>query len=639
MTGDRNINRKHVNYRKAGKIKKKLHKQQIKKAALSNKTTQPKSIEDMTKKDRRELIKKKKIVKEIEKALIKKGCSKRNRGRIMIIQKFFLYKLYLYSFVFQFIIFLSIPPYSIFSLRNQSVFQNNRYIYKNFNFIQYNLSFYCQIYRFFMIRQSIIKSQKCSQNINDPYVFLSSKICASLFLDLIKFKQMNIIKTKLTLKFYSNYFLLFLIKTYLQFIMKLIIAFLILLNTFAFIKYDSGLALDFNSDSYPTFKCYFGYSKIAVISFSNAFENIPQVFFYHEYFDQEVAEAELKLSITTITKTSFTSEIYCGQKRVRRLKIRWFALDDQRIEVINNFNMVNPDDKTFTIKNPNAKFGFIVLTSIHYSGAVDFQLSMSSITMNTVTVTITKVAGKFVNLKQVGYQVIVGVEEAFIKLGLQTSTGTFISGNISKQPNRWFVIAVQSITFPNTTYLTLEALFTYTATTLSYTWKSFLNSQTPNKHEQVWVAYQFTTTYKPLECFSIRTSRKQAFDLTILPTFFLQLVQTNQIYFTNGNYEYVVDKSITPLKMNIQMKCENGKKVQADFNKCNACSIQKTYSFTYNCFNQMNYIGFFPLFQQAFQQYNHLKINIQSSSLEIINVVYDQAITEKTIVKIQILNL
>ena len=58
MTGDRNINRKHVNYRKAGKIKKKLHKQQIKKAALINKTAQPKKIEEMTKKDRREQVKK-----------------------------------------------------------------------------------------------------------------------------------------------------------------------------------------------------------------------------------------------------------------------------------------------------------------------------------------------------------------------------------------------------------------------------------------------------------------------------------------------------------------------------------------------------------------------------------------------------
>ncbi|CAD8115548.1 unnamed protein product [Paramecium primaurelia] len=628
MTGDRNINRKHVNYRKARKIKKKLHKQYIKKAALSNKTTQPKSIKDMTKKDRRELIKKKKIVKEIEKALIKKGCSKRNRGRIMIIQNFLLYKLYLYSFVFQFIIFLSIPPYSIFSLRNQSVFQNNRYICKNFNFIQYNLSFYQQIYSFFYDQIKYYKILEMFLKYKQSLcIFEFQNLCFTIF----RFNKILIneyYKNQTNAKFYSNYFLLFLIKTYLKFIMKLIIAFLILLNTFAFIKYDSGLALDFNSDSYPTFKCYFGYSKVAVISF----------FMPLKIFLKQVAEAELKLSITTITKTSFTSEIYCGQKRVRRLKIRWFALDDQRIEVINNFNMVNPDDKTFTIKNPNAKFGFIVLTSIHYSGAVDFQLSMSSITMNTVTVTITKVAGKFVNLKQVRYQVIVGVEEAFIKLGLQTSTGTFISGNISKQPNRWFVIAVQSITFPNTTYLTLEALFTYTATTLSYTWKSFLNSQTPNKHEQVWVAYQFTTTYNPLECVSIRTSRKQAFDLSILPTFFLQLVQTNQIYITNGNYEYVVDKSIRPLKMNIQIKCENGMKVQAEFNNCNSCSIQKTYSFTYNCFNQMNYIGFFPLFQQAFQQYNHLKINIQSSSLEIINVVYDQAITEKTIVKIQILN-
>lgn len=34
--------------------------------------------------------------------------------------------------------------------------------------------------------------------------------------------------------------------------------------------------------------------------------------------------------------------------------IRWFAIDDQRVEVLNNFNMNDPVDKTFSIKNPNA---------------------------------------------------------------------------------------------------------------------------------------------------------------------------------------------------------------------------------------------------------------------------------------------
>lgn len=73
---------------------------------------------------------------------------------------------------------------------------------------------------------------------------------------------------------------------------------------------------------------------------------------------------------------AFTTLISCHEKRVIKLEFRWYAFDDQRIEVISNFNMDDPDDKTFSIKNPNAKTGFVVLTSIHYIGPIYFLLSV-----------------------------------------------------------------------------------------------------------------------------------------------------------------------------------------------------------------------------------------------------------------------
>ncbi|CAK88670.1 unnamed protein product (macronuclear) [Paramecium tetraurelia] len=325
---------------------------------------------------------------------------------------------------------------------------------------------------------------------------------------------------------------------------KLLILLIILKVASSYIYYDTGMVDDFQAYVYSSFVCKNGYSKIATKSFSNQFENTPQVFFVHEQFDLNKAELGFQLAITAITQTCI-DKIYCNMNRVITVSLRWFAIDDQRIEVYSNFNMANPDDKTFQIKNPNAKTGFVAITSFNY---------------------------------------------------------------------------------------------TNTETTLSYNWKTWFETDTPNSHSQVWVAYQFTKTFKPLECFSIRTSRKEVLNLATLPTFTVELIQTNQIYTTNGNYQYVVDKSITPLKMGIQVKCENGMKIQADFNKCNSCSTKKNQSFMYNCFNQMNYVGFFPLFQQAFPQYNLLKINMQSSLLEIINVIYDQTLTEQVIVKIQILN-
>ncbi|CAD8130516.1 unnamed protein product [Paramecium sonneborni] len=218
---------------------------------------------------------------------------------------------------------------------------------------------------------------------------------------------------------------------------------------FPFIYYDTGLARNFDYTFDSSFNCQNDYSRTATISFSNAFENIPQVFFYLEYLDISTSEMEFYLSITTITKTSFTAIVNCRKNRIYTLQLRWFAIDDQRIEVISNFNMENPDDKTFPIKNPNAQSGFVVLTRLCYTGQIDFLLSISQITTNSVTVSITKVAGKFSNLKQIGYFVVVGIEEAFINLGLKSVTGAFSSGSFAKQPNRWFVIALEGLNYSN----------------------------------------------------------------------------------------------------------------------------------------------------------------------------------------------
>ena len=52
--------------------------------------------------------------------------------------------------------------------------------------------------------------------------------------------------------------------------------------------------------------------------------------------------------------------VYYEFKQLTTMKIRWFAIDDQRIQVIDNyFNMENPNDNTFPIKNPNASFAFV----------------------------------------------------------------------------------------------------------------------------------------------------------------------------------------------------------------------------------------------------------------------------------------
>ncbi|CAD8091679.1 unnamed protein product [Paramecium primaurelia] len=293
--------------------------------------------------------------------------------------------------------------------------------------------------------------------------------------------------------------------------------------------------------------------------------------------------------------------------------------------------MDNPDDQTFSIKNPNAQTRFVVLTSMHYTGAIYFLL--------------------FPNNNQFSYS---EYNQSGWKIYKSSINWLFCCWNLRSiyqfriKDSNW---NVQQWTTYN---ITKQMVFNcYTGLQLSkylkYESKSNIYKFTNNHFiylRLLQILQKFEKGMKltlqiaiqTIGMFQYKNKQKISLDLSILPTFYLELVQSNQIYTTNGNYDYSVDKSIIKPKMNIQIKCENGKKIKADFNKCNSCSIQKTYQFTYNCFNQMNYVGFYPVFQQELPLYNHLKINMQASSLEITNIVYDQMITEKTIVKILILN-
>ncbi|CAK87945.1 unnamed protein product (macronuclear) [Paramecium tetraurelia] len=144
----------------------------------------------------------------------------------------------------------------------------------------------------------------------------------------------------------------------------------------SYIYYDTGMIYDLDFEHDSSFNCQNGVSKVVTKTFSNQFEQIPQVFFTFEHIDIESSDMGFKLAITTITTTSFTLELNCYWRRAYTLILRWFAFDDQRIQVLSNFNMENPDDKTFQIKNPNAQTGFLQLTSLRYTGQIDFLLSV-----------------------------------------------------------------------------------------------------------------------------------------------------------------------------------------------------------------------------------------------------------------------
>ncbi|CAD8137486.1 unnamed protein product [Paramecium pentaurelia] len=121
--------------------------------------------------------------------------------------------------------------------------------------------------------------------------------------------------------------------------------------------------------------------------------------------------SEVQASISQIKQSQFQVNIGCKSGVLELFSFRWFVVDDQRIQVLDSFNMTNLTKKTFKHQNPNALKAFVIITSIGFTGKFDFFLKILEINQTTVTVDI---QGDYANVSQLGYQIILGIQEAFI---------------------------------------------------------------------------------------------------------------------------------------------------------------------------------------------------------------------------------
>ncbi|CAD8169285.1 unnamed protein product [Paramecium pentaurelia] len=92
---------------------------------------------------------------------------------------------------------------------------------------------------------------------------------------------------------------------------------------------------------------------------------------FQDYCDIPNAISEYQLSTTSIT-----------------------LIEDSRVQVINSYNIDPPQGKVFNHQYLNADTALIGLTSLGYSGQIEFQLLITQITKDTVPVGITQVAKK-----------------------------------------------------------------------------------------------------------------------------------------------------------------------------------------------------------------------------------------------------
>ncbi|CAK66667.1 unnamed protein product (macronuclear) [Paramecium tetraurelia] len=390
------------------------------------------------------------------------------------------------------------------------------------------------------------------------------------------------------------------------------------------LTYDSGLFSGFSSS------CANGRIETKTISFHGIFDNIPQVILGLEHLDMYFG-ADFRIQTQNIKKNSFDLQIEClTSTTLWTIKYYWYAIDDSRIQVINNFNMVNVNDKTFDHLNPNANYGILSFISMGVTGNVDFKLSITSITPSQVSVGITKVAGKFTNLNQIGYQIILGIQEAFYDTKILKHTSDYDSGTVTQQQDRWLFLAYNGLQLSSS----FRQKSIRTQVSKSYTVETWYGTYVVNYHLSSWVAYQYTTEFKAFLCFTLRISQSLDMEVSQKPSIFVEISELNQS-FQSSSY-LLLEKTVSLLSFKIYMKCVKTKTIVSQFLKCQNCSTSnKFYLFSHYCHGQIDAVTYFPKFQLIESSYKELNINFLVDRLTITQTLFNQIQSIETLVEIK----
>ncbi|CAD8205197.1 unnamed protein product [Paramecium octaurelia] len=397
----------------------------------------------------------------------------------------------------------------------------------------------------------------------------------------------------------------------------------------SYITIDSGSYIDLNYTL--GFNCLNNYQTTRTITFSNTFQNIPQVFMYQYQFDIPNQQTEYQFSIT-----NFQFFVKCTKAaQVWSLRHEWLAIDDKRVQVINCFNLNPPQDKVFNHQLLNVDTAIIGLTSIAYIGQIDFQLSITQITVNSISVAITKVTGKFQNLVQIGYQILLVSSRDIINNGLVTFQPDYTSAAMNLEQNKWLILPIQGIQYSYAGQLTLRMQKNIVASTVTFSFTKWQSDSPLFRIQSVWLSQLFAVN-QALQCKTLRISQKLDYSQCNRPQFEIQILQSNLIYDTIGQFTTTFFKPITNIDFVLLVNCITGKHVVSQFNKCNACPTQKYYQFNHYCHSQINLISYFPRFTQLDQVNQEFTITITSSSCQVKQILYNQIETEYIILNIQI---
>ncbi|CAK89688.1 unnamed protein product (macronuclear) [Paramecium tetraurelia] len=351
------------------------------------------------------------------------------------------------------------------------------------------------------------------------------------------------------------------------------------------------------------------------------YDVIPQVIFNVWQLNMTKDENEVQASVSKIEKGSFFVNIACPKSgSVEAFKFKWSAINDQRIQIINCYNMTQIKKSTFIHDNPNAQLGYVSITSIGFKGGVKFYLNITQLNITAVTVDI---IGNYENVTQLGYQIILGVNGSFKKLNDSFNSDNFTSQNYNVESNSILANCFYGFDFSNSENFNFISSIDRNQTNNSFSY--IIQPIGGGSHNSVFlIAEQIQTTYLPLQFQKLQITQFEDFAPQTESLIIILNQEEKDEFSTIGVFLKIIDKQFDKIQISTRIKCETNQTIKSTFNKFKNSVLQKSFNLIHRCDENIKQIKFDLDLTNADKSFNELIVNISKMRYTVSQIIYNQ---------------
>ncbi|CAD8094104.1 unnamed protein product [Paramecium primaurelia] len=329
-----------------------------------------------------------------------------------------------------------------------------------------------------------------------------------------------------------------------------------------FIRYDENTFRSFQITN-KGFYCFNNIGRTQDIKFRDSFENIPKVILIPELFDIPGGVANYNLKITQITLTKFTLSIKCFDGVIYGIHYKWLAIDDQRIQVINQFNQKNFESLTLDHSNPYAQNYLISVIAFSFSGSVSFQVKVSEINTKSLTIIVTDLQNTLTNLISISYQIILGIDETFQQQPLALINSPYTSQEFAFIQSSWFLLPFYGFQYDGVQEIRFKKQYFSNVNNLWYdmdvgNFQSYATGcccMPTLWHKQSWMKFEYITEFKPYEIGYISIKYFKDSKVDYLQSFKIEIQGDIQKATNLGLTRIIIDKAEQQTNLKIHTKC------------------------------------------------------------------------------------